>query len=131
MEPEQLEQEVRERQLETWQKLMYVALGTASAILFHVFDPLRDLIILFALLYTTWSGFHLLWGKPWRDQPMTEVRSRTIFGYLLASWLVSFAIFSYSWLPPLGLILFIYTVFLYFLYRRTHNQFSTSEEMFP
>ena len=131
MEPEQLEQEVRERQLETWQKLMYVALGTASAILFHVFDPLRDLIILFALLYTTWSGFHLLWGKPWRDQPMTEVRSRTIFGYLLASWLVSFAIFSYSWLPPLGLILFIYTVFLYFLYRRTRNQFSTSEEMFP
>lgn len=131
MEPEQLEQEVRERQLETWQKLMYATVGAAVAILFHVFDPLRDLIILFALLYTTWSGFHLLWGKPWREQPMTEMRSRTIVGYLLASWLIAFAIFAYSWLPPLGLILFLYTVFLYFVYKRTRKQFTMSEEMFP
>ena len=53
METEQLEQEVRERQLQTWQKLMYVALGVAITILFHVFDPLRDLTLMFALLYTT------------------------------------------------------------------------------
>jgi hypothetical protein len=131
METQQLEQEVRERQLETWQKFMYVALGAAITILFHVFDPLRDLIVLFALLYTTWSGFHLLWGRPWRNLPLTEARSKTVFGYLFASWVIAFAIFSYSWLPPLGLILFIYTVFLLLTYWRTRKQLSISDEMFP
>jgi hypothetical protein len=110
---------------------MYVALGVAVTILFHVFDPLRDLIILFTLLYTTWSGFHLLWGKPWRNLPLTEERSKTSFGYLLASWIIVFAIFAYSWLPPLGLIWFIYTVFLLLTYWRTRKQLSTSDEMFP
>jgi hypothetical protein len=131
METEQLEQDVRDRQLQTWQKLMYVALGVAITILFYAFDPLRDLIILFTLLYTTWSGFHLLWGKPWRNLPLTEARSKTSFGYLLASWLVAFGIFSYSWLPPLGLLLFLYTVFLLLTYWRTHKKLSTSDEMFP
>jgi hypothetical protein len=131
METQQLEQEVRERQLQAWQKFMYMALGVAITILFHVFDPLRDLIILFALLYTTWSGFHLLWGKPWRDLPLTEARSKTSFGYLLASWLITFGIFAYSWLPPLGLLLIAYTVFLLLTYWRTRKKLSMSEEMFP
>ena len=131
METQQLEQEVRGRQLQTWQKFMYVALGVAITILFHVFDPLRDLIILFTLLYTTWSGFHLLWGKPWRNLPLTEARSKTSFGYLLASWLVASAIFAYSWLPPLGLIWFAYTVFLLLTYWRTRKLLSTADEMFP
>jgi hypothetical protein len=131
METELIEQEVRERQLETWQRLMYMLLGVAVAILFQAFGPLRDLIILFTLLYTTWSGFHLLWGTPWRNLPLTEARRKTIFGYLLASWLVAFGIFSYSWLPPLGLLLFLYTVFLGLTYWRTRKQLSIAEEMFP
>ena len=131
METEQLEQEVRERQLQTWQKFMYVALGVAITILFHAFDPLRDLIVLFTLLYTTWSGFHLLWGTPWRNLPLTETRSRTSFGYLLASWLIAFAIFAYSWLAPLGFLLLVYTAFLLLTYWRTRKQLSASDEMFP
>ena len=131
METEQLEQEVRDRQLQAWQKLMYVALGVAITILFHAFDPLRDLIILFALLYTTWSGFYLLWGKPWRNLPLTEARSKTSFGYLLASWLTAFAIFAYSWLPPLGLLLLLYTVFLFLTYWRSRKKLSVADEMFP
>ena len=131
METEQLEQEVRERQLQTGQKFMYVALGVAITILFHVFDPLRDLTLMFALLYTTWSGFYLLWGKPWRNLPLTEARSKTSFGYLLASWMITFAVFAYSWLPPLGLLLLIYTAFLLLTYWRTRKQLSVADEMFP
>ena len=131
METEKLEQEVRERQLQTWQKLMYVALGSAVTILLHVVDPLRDLIVLFALLYTTWSGFYLLWGKPWRNLPLTEARSKTIFGYLFASWLIAFAIFAYSLFVPLGLIWFAYTAFLFLTFWRARKQLSKAEEMFP
>lgn len=131
METEQLEQEVYQRQLQTGQKLMYMALGSAIAILFHVVDPLRDLIILFTLLYTTWTGFYLLWGKPWRNLPLTEARSKTIFGYLFASWLVACAIFFSSLVVTSGLFLFTYTVFLLVTYWRTRKRLSVSEEMFP
>jgi hypothetical protein len=131
MKTAQPEQELRERQLQTGQKLMYMALGSAIAILFHVVDPLRDLIILFILLYTTWTGFHLLWGKPWRSLPLTEERSKTIFGYLFASWLVVCAIFFSSLVLTSGLFLFTYTVFLLVTYWRTRKKLSISEEMFP
>lgn len=131
METEQLEQELYERQLQTGQKLMYLSLGAAIAILFHVVDPLRDLIILFILLYTTWTGFHLLWGKPWRNLPLTEERSKTILGYLFASWLVTCAIFFSSLVLPSGLLLLTYTVFLLVTYWRTRKKLSMSDEMFP
>lgn len=131
MELEQSEQGVHERQLQTLQKLMYTALGAAIAILFHVVDPLRDLIILFTLLYTTWSGFSLLWGKPWRNLPLTEERSKIVFGYLFASWLVACAVFFSSLVVTSGLFLFFYTVFLLVTYWRTRKELSTSDEMFP
>jgi hypothetical protein len=131
METEQLEQERYERQLQTGQKLMYGALGTAVAILFHVVDPLRDLIILFTLLYTTWTGFHLLWGKPWRHLPLTEERGKIVFGYLFASWLVVCAIFFSSLVLTSGFFLFTYTVLLLVTYWRTRRKLSLSDEMFP
>jgi hypothetical protein len=131
METEQLEQELHERQLQTGQKLMYIALGSAIAILFHVVDPLRDLIILFILLYTTWTGFHLLWGKPWRSLSLTEQRSKIIFGYLSASWLVVCAIFFSSLVLTSGLLLFTYTAFLLVTYWRTRKKLSISDEIFP
>ena len=131
METEQFEQEVRDRQLQTWQKFMYVALGSAVTILFHVVDPLRDLIILFAFLFTTWCGFYLRWGQPWRTVPLTEARGKIIFGYLSASWLIAFAIFAYSLSVLLGLIWFAYTVFLFLTFWRTRQRLSAIEEMFP
>jgi hypothetical protein len=131
METAQLEQELHARQLHTGRKLMYVALGSAIAILFHVVDPLRDLIILFVLLYTTWTGFHLLWGKPWRSLPLTEERSKTIFGYLFASWLVVCAIFFSSLVLTSALFLFAYTVFLLSTYWRTRKKLSMADEIFP
>ena len=131
MDTEQLEQEVRDRQLQTWQKFMYAALGSAVTILFHVVDPLRDLIILFAFLFTTWSGFYLVWGKPWRTVPLTEARSKIIFGYLSASWLIAFAIFAYSLSVLIGFIWFAYTVFLFLTFWRTRQRLSAIEEMFP
>jgi predicted neutral ceramidase superfamily lipid hydrolase len=131
MEHDQLEQHVQERQLQIWEKLMYAALGSAVTILFHVTNPLRDAILILALAYTTSAGLFLLWSGSWRNMPFTELRSRVTFGHLLASWLVAFGIFSYSRLPPLGLVLFIYTVFLLWTYRRTRKRLSRSEEMFP
>ena len=131
METEQLEQERYERQLQTGQNLMYGALGAAIAILFHVVGPLRDLIILFTLLYTTLVGFHLLWGKPWRNLPLTEERSKTVFGCLFASWLVVRAIFFSSLVLTSGFFLFTYTVILLVTYWRTRKKLFLSDEMFP
>jgi hypothetical protein len=131
MESEKLEQHVRENQVQIWEKLMYVGLGSSVAILFHVREPLRDIILTVTLLYTTLSGFYLLWGSPWRTIRFTESRSRAIFGHLLASWLVTFAIFSYSRLPALGFVFAAYTILLLVIYVRTRRKLSTLEEMFP
>jgi hypothetical protein len=131
MEQDPFKQQLRESQLQVWERMMYVALGSAVAILFHVTDPLRDIILMVTLLYTTLSGFYLLGGDPWRNVPMTESRARAVFGHLFASWLVALGIFSYSLLPPLGLAFAAYTVFLLAMYWRTCKMRSASEEIFP
>jgi len=131
MDTEALEQRLLERQLQSWHRLMYMGLGSAITIMFHVVNPLRDAILLLALLYTTLSGFYLLWGDPWRKLPFTETRSKVIFGHLFASWLVAFGIFSYSMLPPLGMALLGYTIFLLVMYWQIQKKLSVTDEMFP
>jgi len=131
MERDHIKQHVLESQLQTWQKLMYVALGSAIAIVFHAADPLRDIIIMVTLLYTTLAGFSLLWGVLWGGIPLTQARSTVIVGHLFASWLVCFGIYSYSRLPALGMILFGYTFLLVVIFWRIRKRLSTSEEMFP
>jgi hypothetical protein len=131
MKTENYEPQFPEKQLQVWDRLRYVALGSAVAIVFHVTNPLRDIIIMVTLLYTTLAGFSLFLGGLWKRPPLTEARSSTIFGHLFASWLVVFGIFSYSWLPGLGIALFGYTIVLLAIYWRTRKKLSTSDELFP
>jgi hypothetical protein len=131
METEYSEKQFAERQLQLGNRLMYVAVGAAVTIVFHVVNPLRDIIIMVTLLYTTLAGFSLFWGVAWGRALLTEARSKTIFGHLFASWLVVFGIFSYSRLSGLGAVLLGYTLLLVILYWWTRKKLSTSDEIFP
>lgn len=131
METEYSEKQFAERQLQIWNRLMYMALGAAVTILFHAVNPLRDIIIMVTLLHTTLAGFSLLWGVIWGRAPLTEARSNIIFGHLFASWLVVFGIYSYSRLSGLGAVLLGYTLVLMIIYWRIRKKLSTSDEMFP
>jgi hypothetical protein len=131
MEPNQFEQQLHKSQLQTWERLMYVAQGSAVAIVFHAADPLRDAVLLFTLLYTTLSGFYLLWTISSQQPQLSGSRRKVAFGHLLASWLTAFGIYSYSQLPPLGLVFLAYTVLLLVLYWRTGRKLSRSAEIFP
>ena len=131
MEREQLEQQIQDSQLSAWEKLMYVSLGSAVGIVFHAVDPLRDAIILLTLLYTTLAGFYLLWTPSGQSRSLAGWRKQVAFGHLIASWLVGLGIYSYSMLPPLGLVFLAYTVFLLTIYWRTRKNHATTDEMFP
>lgn len=131
MEREHLEQKIQDNQLPIWERLMYVSLGSAVAIVFHGVDPLRDAIILFTLLYTTLAGFYLLLTSSAQSHPLVGWRKQVTFGHLIASWLVTLGIFSYSMLPPLGLVFLAYTVFLLAIYWRTRKKPAMSDEIFP
>ena len=131
MEPNQLDEQLHESQLRAWERLMYVALGSAVAIIFHRVDQLRDAIIMFTLLYTTLAGFYLLWTLSSQGLQLSRPRRNVAFGHLIASWLTVFGIYTYSQLPPLGLAVLVYTVLLLVLYWRTGRVRSTSDTMFP
>jgi|SRR5215216_1330492 len=131
MEHEYLEQQIRDSQLATWERLMYVSLGCAVAIVFHGVNPLRDTILLFTLLYTTLAGFYLLWTSSAYRRPLVAWRRQVAFGHLLASWLVVLGIFSYSRLPALGFVLLAYAALLLAIYWRTRVKPVVSNEMFP
>lgn len=131
MELENSEKQIAEKGLQVWNRLMYVALGAAVTIVFHVVDPLRDTIIMVTLLYTTLAGFSLLWGITWGRAPLTEARSNTMFGHLFASWLVVFGIYSYSRLSGLATVLLGYTLVLVIIYWRTRKKLSTADDIFP
>jgi hypothetical protein len=131
MEREQLEQQIQDSKLRTWEKLMYVSLGSAVTIIFHGIGPLRDAIILFTLLYTTFAGFYLLWTSSERSSPLAGWRKQITFGHLCASWLVVPGIYSYSMLPPLGFVFLAYTVFILAIYWRTRKNRALADEMFP
>jgi hypothetical protein len=131
METNQFEQQLHESRHQTWERLMYVALGCAVAIVFQAADPLRDAVILFTLLYTTLSGFYLLWTVPLQQPQQSGYRRNVAFGHLIASWLTAFGIYSYSQLPSLGLVLLAYTVLLLGLYWRARKILSTSDQIFP
>lgn len=131
MEQNQIDEKMRESRLQIWERLMYVALGSAIAIVLHRIDSLRDATILFTLLYTTLAGFYLLWTVSSPDSQPSGSRQKLALGHLIASWLTGFGIYSYSQLPPLGLALLAYTVLLLALYWRTRKKLSTSDQMFP
>lgn len=120
-----------EKELSIWNRLMYSALSAAIALLIATVVPLLWVAWFVLLIFVTSVGFNLLWGKGWKDQPLSKERVNTIFGYLLAGWFLLFI--------PLLLntdICFLtfplaYTVFLLVIYLRTRKKISDAEEMFP
>lgn len=120
-----------EKELSVWNRLMYTALSAAIALLIATVVPLLWIAWFVLLIFVTSVGFNLLWGKGWKDQPLSKERVNTIFGYLLAGWFLLFI--------PLLLntdICFLtfplaYTVFLLVIYLRTRKKLSDAEEMFP
>ncbi len=120
-----------EKQLPMWNRLMYVGLSSAVILLIANFEWLRMVVWFVLQILTAATGFYLLWGKGWKSMPLTKERVNTIFGCLLASWLLLFV----PWIFNNDLCFFIfplvYTVFLLVIYLRTRKKLSDAEEMFP
>ncbi len=120
-----------ERQLPVWNHRMYMILSAAVTLLASTFMPLLWAVWFVLLILAASSGFNLLWGKDWKNLPLSKERMNTIFGYLLASWLLLFV----PWILGADLCFSIfplaYTVFLLTIYLRTRKKLSDAEEMFP
>ena len=128
MDTEQLEKE-----LQLWNRLMYMALGAAIAIVASSPNDFSFVGIVWFLLQiaVTPPGFFLLFGKRWKGLPLTKERTNTVFGYLAASWLL-LLIPGILGADPLYFIFVIgYLIFLLFLYLRIQKKPSDSDEMFP
>jgi hypothetical protein len=126
-----MDTEQLEKQLSVWNRLLYVALGSSITLLFSSFDEFFGIVWFVVQITVTSSGFFLLWGKRWRTLPLSKERTITIFGYLLASWilfLVPSIFYVDDWYYK---FLFGYTVFLVFIYWRSQKKLSGSDEMFP
>jgi hypothetical protein len=128
METEQLEKE-----LQIWNRLMYMALGAAVALLASSpngfsFVGIVNLLLLIAVIP---PGFFLLFGKRWKALPLTKERTITILGYLIASLLLLFIPAILGAHPLYLLFLVAYVTFLVVLYFRMQKKPSDSDEMFP
>lgn len=128
METEQLEKE-----LQIWNRFMYMALGAAIAIVASSPNDFSfaGIVWLFLQVAITPPGFFLLLGKRWKGMPLTKERMNTVFGYLVASLLLLFvpAIFGADplyYIFPVG-----YFILILFLYLRVQKKPSDSDEMFP
>ena len=128
MDTEQLEKE-----LQTWNRLMYMALGAAIALVASSPNDFSLLGIVWLLLQIaiTPPGFFLLFGKRWKALPLTKERINTIFGYLAASWLLLLIPGILGAHPFIFVFIIGYLLFLVFLYLRIQKKPSDSDEMFP
>lgn len=120
-----------EKQLLVWNRLMYVALGSALTILVSSFNQIFGVVWLVLQIVVTASGFFLLWGKRWRNIPPSKERTNTIFGYLIASWFLLFTPVILGVDSLYYIFIFGYAIFLLVTYQRTQKKLSASDEMFP
>jgi len=120
-----------EKQLSVWNRRMYMALSSAVILLIASFDELRWVAWFVLQILTTSLGFYLLWGKDWRNLPLSKERINSIFGCFLASWLLLFIPMILAKEACFSVPLFGYTIFLLIIYLRTRKKLSDFEEMFP
>ena len=128
MDTEQLEKE-----LQLWNRFMYMALGAAIALVVSSpndfsFIGIVNFLLLIAVIP---PGFFLLFSKRWKVLPFTKERITTIFGFLAASWLLLLVPGILSGAPLYLMFLIGYLIFLVFLYLRILKKPSDSDEMFP
>src|SRR5512135_2849277 len=93
-----------EKQLPVWNHRMYMILSAAVTLLASTFMPLLWAVWFVLLILAASSGFNLLWGKDWKNLPLSKERMNTIIGYLLASWLLLFV----PWIRNTDLCFFIF-----------------------
>ena len=128
-----METEQPEKELQIWNRLMYMALGAAIALFASSpndfsFVGIVNLLLLIAVIP---PGFFLLFGKRWKALPRTKERTTTISGYLIASLLLLFIPAILGAHPLYLLFLLAYVTFLVVLYFRMQKKPSDSDEMFP
>jgi hypothetical protein len=126
METEQLEKE-----LSVWNRLLYAALGSSITILASSFDQLLGVVWLVLQIVVTSSGFFLLWSKHWRTLSLSKERTNTIFGYLIASWLLFLVPGVLGADSLYYIIVFGYAIFILVIYKRAQKELAVSDEMFP
>src|SRR5512139_4143466 len=126
-----METDQLEKQVSFWNRLLYIMLGAAVALLLSTMDQLLGLIWFVLQLVVTATAFFLLWGKRWKGLPPSRERTNTIFGYFLASWLLSlfpgFLGADYFYY----VIVLSYAIFILAIYRRHQKALAVSDEMFP
>ena len=126
-----MDTELFEKELSILNRRMYIALSSAATLLIATFVPFLWIVWFVLLIFVLSSGFNLLWGKNWRSLPLSKERVNTIFGYLIAGWLLLFVPCILN--RELCFLTFplAYTIFLGTIYWRTHQKLSEAEEMFP
>jgi sterol desaturase/sphingolipid hydroxylase (fatty acid hydroxylase superfamily) len=126
-----METDQLEKQVSFWNRLLYAMLGASVVLLISTMDQLLGLIWFMLELVVTSTAFFLLWGKRWKRLPPSKERTNTIFGYFLASWLLSLFPGFLGADPFYYIIVFGYAVFILVIYRRHQKALAVSDEMFP
>lgn len=130
-----------ETQLEKWQRLLLLFLGSAITLSLSTLGIAGDYTFSFGWV-TIWvvlqlgtipAGLLLLAGREWRNLPLSR-RLNTAFGYLAVAWLCWLAIgFRIAGDSPEALTFILIVGAMlgggYLLMRRTHVH--APEEMFP
>ncbi len=119
------------KQLQKWDRLMYLALGSAITLVAASFNHLLGVVWFVVQILVTSTGFFLLCGKRWKTLPLSKERVKTIYGYLIASWFSLIVPWILGATIEYGLFLLGYTVLLGIIYRQTQKKLSDSDEMFP
>lgn len=126
-----MDTEQLDKQLSVWNRLLYAALGSSITILASSFDQLLGVVWLVLQVVITSSGFFLLWGKRWKNLPLSKERANTIFGYLFASWLLLFVPGVFGVDSLYYIFVCGYTICLLVIYRRIQRKLLVSDDMFP
>ena len=128
MDTEQLEKE-----LQTWNRFMYMALGAAIALVASSPNDfaLTGIVWLLLQIAITPLGFLLLLGKRWKSLPLTPERMTIGFGYLAASLILFLLPGILGATDPLYFLFLVgYLILLVVLYFRRQKKPSDSDEMF-
>ena len=128
MDTEQLEKE-----LQTWNRFMYMALGAAIALVASSPNDfaLTGIVWLLLQIAITPLGFLLLLGKRGKSLPLTRERMTIGFGYLAASLILFLLPGILGATDPLDFLFLVgYLILLVVLYFRLQKKPSDSDEMF-
>ena len=126
-----MDTEQLEKPLSVWTRLLYAVGGATVTLLFSSFDEFLGVVWLILQIAVTTSAFYLLWGKRWKALPLSKERANTIFGYFLASWLLSFVPGVLGADGLYYIIVFGYAIFILIIFKRTQKELSVSDEIFP